>query len=370
MADSRAKFRLDPVTRNRALTIIALLAIVVFLANVDTWFNAYVGRILRTGAIYAISVLSLNLINGCAGLLSLGNAGFMAIGAYAVCILSMEPSVKEAVYFVVPMEPLLLRIQIPFYAAVLCGGLLAAFAAFLIGFPVLRLKGDYLSMATLGFSEIIRVIIINTPTITNGSLGINRIPNYASTWVVFGTLAAVTVFLLLLMGSSYGRAFKAIREDQVAAEAMGVNLLKHKMYSFALSGFLAGISGALLASITGAIEPSTFRYTFVYQFLLMMVLGGQGSISGSIFGAMVVTGALEWLRFMDEPINFGIFKYPGYPGMRMVLFAVILIVIVLFWSRGMFGDKEFSWDGLFRGLAKPIRSARAWLSRPRKAGAA
>ena len=154
------------------------------------------------------------------------------------------------------------------------------------------------------------------------------------------------------MRSTYGRAFLSIREDQTAAEAMGINLTKHKMISFVISAFLAGISGALLASITGAIDPTTFKYTFVYQFLLMMVLGGQGSISGSIVGAMLITAALEWLRFMDEPINFGFFQYPGYPGMRMVLFAIILIVIVLFWSRGIFGDKEFSWDRLIDGFGK------------------
>lgn len=369
MLDSRPKFS-NTGSRNRILTAIAVLAVIILLANVEVWFNAYVGRILKTGAIYAISVLSLNLINGCTGLLSLGNAGFMAIGAYTACILFMEPSVKEAVYFAIPMEPLLMNIQLPFLAAVLCGGLLAALAAFLIGFPVLRLKGDYLSMATLGFSEIIRVLIINLPSITNGSLGINRIPNYAGMWVVFGTLAAITLFLLLLMDSSYGRAFKAIREDQVAAEAMGINLFKHKTYSFVLSGFIAGVSGALLASITGAIEPSTFRYTFVYQFLLMMVMGGQGSISGSIVGAMLVAGALEWLRFMDEPINLGIFTYPGFPGMRMVLFAAILIAIVLFWPRGMFGDKELSWNWLFKRLAKSAQYAKARFSGSRKAGAA
>ena len=369
MLHSRSKF-LHTEARNRILTAIAMLAVVILLANVEVWFSAYVARILKLGAIYALSVLSLNLINGCTGLLSLGNAGFMAIGGYTAAILSMEPSVKQAVYFAIPIKPLLMNLQIPFPVAVLCGGLLAACAAFLIGIPVLRLKGDYLSMATLGFSEIIRVLIINQPSITNGSLGINRIPNFASTWVVFGPLAVVAAFMLLLINSSYGRAFKAIREDQIAAEAMGINLFKHKTCSFVISGFLAGVSGAFLASITGAIEPSTFRYTYVYQFLLMMVLGGQGSVSGSILGAILVAGAMEWLRFMDEPINFGILQYPGYPGMRMVLFAVLLIVIVLFWPRGMFGDKELSWNWLAERLAKPARYVKARFDRSRKAGAA
>ena len=336
--------------RNLILTIVSLALLLVVLINVENWFGSYIARILKTGAIYAICVLSLNLINGCTGILSLGNPGFMAIGAYVSVILYMDPEVKQAVFYMEPMVPALQEIHLPFLVAVICGGLVAAISAFFIGFPVLRLKGDYLSIATLGFSEIIRIIIINIPSVTNGAIGINRIPNHVSMMTAFGILAVITVFLLLLMRSTYGRALLSIREDQTAAEAMGINLTKHKMYAFVISAFLAGISGALLASITGAIDPTTFKYTFVYQFLLMMVLGGQGSISGSIVGAMLITAALEWLRFMDEPINFGFFQYPGYPGMRMVLFAIILIVIVLFWNRGIFGDKEFSWNRLFRNI--------------------
>ena len=136
---------------------------------------------------------------------------------------------------------------------------------------------------------------------------------------------------------------------------MGITLFRHKMMSFIISGFVAGISGALVVSITGAVEPLQFRYTYVYPFLLMMVLGGQGSISGSILGAMLVTIALEWFRFMDEPFTLGPLEYPGFPGMRMVLFAFVLMVVVLFWSRGIFGDKEFSWNRLFGGIGKLIR---------------
>ena len=136
---------------------------------------------------------------------------------------------------------------------------------------------------------------------------------------------------------------------------MGIDLFRHKMYSFVLSAFIAGISGGLLASLIGAIDANQFKYTFVYQFLLMMVLGGQGSMSGSVIGAFIVTSALEWLRFMDEPINFGFFQYPGISGMRMVLFAILLVVIVLFWGKGIMGDKEFTWDRLFRREKKEAK---------------
>ncbi len=338
--------------RNIALSALSLTAIGLLLFNTDVWANEYVSRVLRLGAIFAISVLSLNLINGCAGQLSLGNPGFMAIGAYVCCVLFMEPEVKEVVWYVVPMKPWLLPIKIPFVPAMICGGLVAAFFAFLIGFPVLRLRGDYLSIATLGFSEIIRVVITNIPSITNGSIGISKIPNMATPAMVYGSLAVVTVFMVLLLRTGYGNAFRAIREDETAAEAMGISLFRHKMAAFIISAFVAGISGALVVTITGAVEPLQFRYTYVYQFLLMMVLGGQGSISGSILGAMLVTIALEWFRFMDEPFALGPLTYPGFPGMRMVLFAVILMVVVLFWSRGIFGDREFSWDRLFGAIAK------------------
>lgn len=333
--------------RNFFLSALSLTVITVLLFTAEHWGNQYISRVFRLGAIYAISVLSLNLINGCTGQLSLGNPGFMAIGAYVCCVLFMDPEVKEVVWFVVPMNPLLLSIKIPFVPAMLCGGLVAAIFAFFIGFPVLRLRGDYLSIATLGFSEIIRVIITNLPTITNGSIGISKIPNHATPLMVYGTLAIITTFMVLLLRTSYGNAFRAIREDQAAAEAMGISLFRHKMMSFIISAFVAGISGALVVTITGAVEPLQFRYTYVYQFLLMMVLGGQGSISGSIIGAMLVTVALEWFRFMDEPFVWGPLNYPGFPGMRMVLFAIILMIVVLLWSRGIFGDKEFSWDRLF-----------------------
>lgn len=338
--------------RNIILSALSLTMIVVLLFTAEEWGNQYVSRVLRLGAIFAISVLSLNLINGCTGQLSLGNPGFMAIGAYVCCVLFMDPEVKEVVWYVVPMNPWLLSVKIPFIPAMICGGLTAAFFAFFIGFPVLRLRGDYLSIATLGFSEIIRVVIINIPSITNGSIGISKIPNQASSLMVYGTLTIVTIFMILLLRTSYGNAFRAIREDQAAAEAMGISLFRHKMMSFIISAFVAGISGALVVTITGAVEPSQFRYTYVYQFLLMMVLGGQGSISGSILGAMLVTVSLEWFRFMDEPFSLGTLVYPGFPGMRMVLFAIILMIVVLFWSRGIFGDKEFSWDRVFMGIEK------------------
>lgn len=347
-----------PPRRDILLTTAALLVLVVVLANAERWFGSYVVRILNTCCIYAIATLAMNLVNGCTGVFTLGNPGFMCVGAYTCALLYLQPAVKETPYYVEPIVPWLRDIHTSYFIALLCGGVMAALAAVVIGVPVLRLKGDYLSIATLGFSEIARIVMLNAQSVTNGAIGLTQIPNVVNVWVSFGALAVVFIFLRLLMSSSYGRAFLAIREDETAAEAMGIHLFKHKMFSFVLSAFIAGISGGLLASLIGAIDANQFKYTFVYQFLLMMVLGGQGSMSGSVIGAFIVTGALEWLRFMDEPIHLGFIHYPGFAGMRMVLFSILLIVIVLFWGKGIMGDKEFSWERLIAGWRRLVRRGR------------
>ena len=290
----------------------------------------------------------MNMVNGFTGLFSLGQPGFMAIGAYVVAILTVSPEDKRAIYMIEPISDFMANLQAPFFLALIIGGLIAALFAFLIGFPVLRLKGDYLAIATLGFSEIIRICITNMQGITNGPTGINRIPNdYMNMYVVCGILAIIVAFMIAFMKTSYGRAMLAIREDEVAAEAMGINLFKNKMLAFVLSGFFAGVGGGLLASLVGAIGPDQFKFTVAYDILLMVVLGGQGSVTGTVVGAFIVRIALEKLRFLDEPIDFGFWEYPGIGGMRMVVFSALLMLVIILWRRGIFGNKEFSWDSFF-----------------------
>ena len=333
--------------RNLILSAIAVAALIITLIFAEAWWGRYVVRILNLCAIYAICALAMNLVNGFTGLFTLGNTGFMAIGAYTTALLVMTPEAKAANFYLEPIVPFLADIQIPFLPALIMGGLLAAAAAFLIGFPVLRLKGDYLAIATLGFSEIIRILITNAQSLTNGSLGLKNISVKINLWWTFIPLAVVTVFMLLMMKTSYGRALKAIREDEIAAESMGISLFSHKMLAFILSGFFAGVAGGLLGALVGAVDPLQFRFIQNYTILLMVVLGGLGSISGSIVGAFIVTIAQEALRFMDEPIE--LIGYPGIAGMRMVVFSLMLILIILFWSRGLFGTNEFGWDWLIDG---------------------
>ncbi|MCL1802049.1 MAG: branched-chain amino acid ABC transporter permease [Eubacteriaceae bacterium] len=345
---------------SRILTAVALAGFAVFLwlAYKGIALGPYEARIVRLSGIYAIAALSMNLINGFTGQFSLGQAGFMALGAYTTSLLVIPPEAKESLYWVEPINPFVRNLQAPFLVALIAGGLMASFFAFFIGFPVLRLKGDYLAIATLGFSEIIRIFITNLIPITNGPVGLKNIPSTANILWTSLSCAAIVVLLLRLMKTSYGRTFKAIRDDEVAAEAMGISLFKHKLMSFLLSAFIAGISGGLLASVVGAITPAYFRFTLAYEILLIVVLGGQGSITGSVVGAIILSVSKEWLRFLDSGFNLLFFRVPEIAGLRMLVFSLLLMAIILFYRRGLFGSREFSWNSIYRPIAFLINKIR------------
>lgn len=330
--------------QDKILTTIIIIAFFIFVFVADTYFDSYIQRVLNLCAIYAILALSMNLINGFTGLFSLGHAGFMAIGAYSVAIFTVPVDMRPMVFYMEPMNPLIANIELPFIVALILGGILAAVVAFIIGAPVLRLRDDYLAIATLGFSEIIRIILTNAQSITNGPLGIKNIPSIANLWWIYIALFVTVILLVLLITSSYGRAFKAIREDEIAAQAMGINLFRHKMLSFMIGAFFAGIGGGLYGSLLGTVDPKNFMFILTYNFLLIIVLGGMGSISGTIIGAFIVTAGQEWLRFLDSPLNIGGVDIPLFrPGFRMVIFSILLMIVVLFYRNGLLGNKELNW---------------------------
>ncbi|QUH24916.1 branched-chain amino acid ABC transporter permease [Serpentinicella alkaliphila] len=330
--------------RNIILTLLCIVALIGFIVYANGNFGPYQRRVLNLCAIYTVLALSMNLINGFTGLFSLGHAGFMAVGAYTTAILTMSEASKQQNFFMTPIVGPLESISLPFLPALIIGGLLSAFVAFLIGAPTLRLKGDYLAIATLGFSEIIRIIFTNTQSLTNGSLGLKGIPNTTNLWWSFGCAAFTLLFIVALINSSYGKAFKAIREDEIAAESMGINLFKHKILSFVIGAFFAGIGGGLLGNLLGSINPNMFRFILTFNVLLIIVLGGMGSITGTVLSSFIVTSGLEYLRFLDESVNLGFIKLEGVAGLRMVVFSTILMVVVIFFNNGLMGNKEFSWD--------------------------
>lgn len=343
-------------TRDLILSVLLAAAVCGLLGfyQADTSKHSYAIAIIERSAIYAVVAVAMNLLNGFTGLFSLGQAGFMAIGAYVTGVLTIPVEVRSSVYYMNGIESWLEKLSLPMVPAMIAGGLLAASAAALIGIPVLRLKSDYLAIATLGFAEIIRALLAAPmmDRITNGSYGLNNIPGYQNIFQPILIAAVCIALMVLLINSSYGRAFKAIREDDVAAEAMGINLFRHKELSFVISSFFTGVAGGMLAVFMRSIDTKTFQVSLTYNILLIVVLGGIGSVTGSIIGSLLINGGQEWLRFLDEPLTIGGVSIPLFrPGFRMVIYSILLMVVVLFWRRGIMGTNEFTWRGLF-GLFK------------------
>ncbi len=369
------------------LCVAALLVLVLVLENTMRP-TSMLFTVLKKGAVYAVVATSMNLLNGFTGLFSLGQAGFMLLGAYTYAILTIPVADRESVYYL--YQGTIVNFSLPdlfggadtplglvlgVLLALILAGCVAAAVAWLIGLPVLRLKSDYLAIATLGFGEIIRAIFqwdVLGP-VTNGANALKSFPTFSSfnienadgdvvlrlsTFVPF-LLAAICIgIIVLLINSSYGRAFKAIREDEVAAEAMGINLAKHKRPSFCISSFFAGVGGGMFAMFASQAQAKTFTTAMTYEILLIVVIGGLGSISGSSIAAFLYVAASEWwLRFLDAETYIGDFKVPFLrTGFRMVVFSIIIMIVVLFFRRGLMGDKELT--DLFRPRRKQKEAAK------------
>ena len=354
------------------LCIAALLALVVVLENaLDPNKNIMVFAALKKGAVYALVAVSMNLLNGFTGLFSLGQAGFMLLGAYTYAILTIPAAQRDAVYYIYNGSAINFSLPELFgggaaglvlgvLLALILGGCVAAAVAWLIGLPVLRLKSDYLAIATLGFGEIIRAIFQwdKLGPVTNGANALKNFPTFTSfnitngsgetvlrlsTFVAFLLAGICIAVIVLLINSTYGRAFKAIRDDEVAAEAMGINLSRHKRLAFVISSFFAGFGGGMFAMFANQAQAKTFTTAMTYEILLIVVIGGIGSVSGSCIAAFLYVAASEWwLRFLDaETVLKNGFKVPLLRnGFRMVVFSVVIMIVVLFFRRGLMGDRE------------------------------
>ena len=332
--------------------VAALLVLVIVLEN-TMQPTSMLFTVLKKGAVYALVAASLNLLNGFTGLFSLGQAGFMLLGAYTYAILTIPSADRESVYYLYGGSAVnfslpelfgggALGLILGVLAALILAGCVAAVIAWLIGLPVLRLKSDYLAIATLGFAEIIRAIFQwdRLGPVTNGANALKSFPTFSSfnienangevvlrlsTFVPFLLVAVCIGIMVLLINSTYGRAFKAIREDEVAAEAMGINLAKHKRMAFCISSFFAGVGGGMFAMFANQAQAKTFTTAMTYEILLIVVIGGIGSISGSCIAAFLYVAASEWwLRFLDTSVTF---TSPTDP--RRIAFIAVFSVVVL-----------------------------------------
>jgi branched-chain amino acid transport system permease protein len=303
-------------------------------------------------AIFITLAVSYNLVNGICGQLHLGPNAFITIGAYTAALLTMAPAKKQMLFIIQPLIWPFTVVHAPFLLAILAGGVAATVFAFLISFPVFRVRGDYLAIVTLGFGEVVRVLCNAWQSLTNGPLGLKDLEPYTNLWWSWGVAVFTIVAITKLINSSYGRAMKAIREDEVAAKAMGIDPFRHLLLAFLVSAFFSGVAGALLAHLITTISPTLFTFIFTFNLLSIIVIGGLGSTSGAVIGAVLFAWGGEALRVVESQIDLGFVKIPGIPGMRMVIFSILLMVVIIFARRGIMGRNEFSWDWL---LAKMRR---------------
>jgi branched-chain amino acid transport system permease protein len=312
-----------PIRTTIILTIVGILAISVplLLYNFRV-LDTYTVLILTMGGVNAIMAISVNTIVGITGQLSLGQAGFLTIGAYGCIFFHLD-------------------VGMPLPLAVVCAATFTAIIGFLIGFPVLKLTGDYLAIVTLGFGEIVRVVFINLRQITGGPNG----RMFLTVMKFNGALAfaVVTLFLVIIIAllqnflrSTYGRAIMACREDEIAANSSGINIFRYKMVGFVIAAFIAGIGGCLYAMVVGLVQPANAQFLKSIDYLIFVVFGGMGSMTGSVLAAYVLTYLQEMLRFLQD--------------YRLLFYPLILILVMIFRPKGLMGMKEFSfvrsWDAL------------------------
>ena len=318
-----------PIRSTIILTGVGILAVFLPLLFLRIGImGAYTARIITMGGVNAIMAMSVNMIVGITGQLSLGQAGFLAIGAYSCIFFTFDAG-------------------LPLPIASFCAILLTTIVGFLIGFPVLKLSGDYLAIVTLGFGEIIRVVFINLKSITGGPNGrqfttVMKLNGELALLVVTAVLVVLLALLQNFLRSSYGRAIMACREDEIAANSLGVDVFRYKMLGFVIAAFIAGTGGCMYAMVVGLVQPSTAQFLRSIDFLIYVVLGGMGSMTGSILSAYVLTYLQEFLRFLQD--------------YRLLIYPLILIFVMFFRPQGLLGVKELSFVRIVTRIAAFVRS--------------
>lgn len=302
----------------------------VFIAIMRATVNDYILSIVNFVGIYIILAVSLNITNGFTGLFSLGHPAFMAIGGYVTSILTFP--VRRKAYFLSGLPDWLASVQVPFLPSMLIGGFLAALTALVVGVPVLRLRGHYLAVATLGFIIIVQILIINMDSITRGPLGMNGLKAITNLWWVFPFVVLTLYTALKIKFSSYGRSLQAIREDELAAECLGVNLFKTRVQALVIGAFFAGLAGGLWAHLVTAITPTSFSLIMAFTIVVMVVVGGSGSVTGSLIAAVVFSIITEFFRPLEGALN--------VYGIGEIFNSLVLILILFFRPQGLFGAGE------------------------------
>jgi branched-chain amino acid transport system permease protein len=318
--------------------IIALGALLLFTLLVPNILPQYLVRVLIVMGVNIILVASLGLSNGFTGVFSLGHVGFMALGAYSSGILTLEVTKKLA--YLPDLPGFLAGYNLPFLPATILAGLLCAVVAFLIGIPLMRLSGNYVSVATLGFLVIVNNVLINAETLTRGARTFTGIPDFTTlAWVVAWMVVTLMV-LSRIAYSPFGRAMRATREDSIAAQSVGIQVLPTRLIAFTIGAFFAGVGGALYAHYLVSFSPATFYIAMMVTQLTMLVLGGQASLTGATLGVVIVTILSELLRNLERGFDLGFVKLPAVFGASQIALGLIFILVMVFRPQGLFGDFE------------------------------
>lgn len=332
---------------NRSTTatigLLVLFLLAVWLAQAQ--LNPFYLQILGLLGINIIATVSLNFAAGFGGMFSLGHPAFMALGGYVAAILTYPIAMKATR---IPGYPdWMLQIQLPFLPALLIGGMVASLVAILVGWPVLRLRGHYLAVATLGLTVIVQVAIVNLRDYTRGALGLSGIPGLTNLWWIAGFVVLTIYVVARLVHSRFGRALRAVRDDYLAAQMSGVDVARTRLIGFSIAAFFAGIAGGLLGHLLRILTPGQFSFSAVFLGVAMMILGGMGSITGSILGAVIMTILPQFIIPFERGGNVLGFEIPALNGLTQIVTALILIAVMLVRPAGLAGAKEFSWRALF-----------------------
>ena len=335
------KYRDNPAVRFVCFVLFPLIVLIFAVVNKGHYYSDLI-------CLFGINIIlatSLNLVNGFSGMFSMGHAAFMAVGAYTSALLTISESQKARIS---GLPEWFQTFTVPFPVALICAGLVAALLALLIGFPVLRLKSHYLSVATLGLIVIVRAFLDNEDQFTNGARGITGLPSYSNIISVFVTaLILLYIMYRLIRCSSYGRGLIAMRDDDVAAQTLGVRLVTKKISIFCLSAFAAGIGGALWGHLQSVISGQFFYFTDSFEIVEMSIIGGMYSLSGGIVGALVMTFLPELLAPLETGIMIGGFQLPELYGASNLILAVLLILLIIFRKQGILGYSEIIVESIF-----------------------
>ncbi|MFA5514164.1 MAG: branched-chain amino acid ABC transporter permease [Sphaerochaetaceae bacterium] len=311
------------------MAVLGLIGLI-FVVIVDKFLSAYITSVISFIFLYMILAVSLNITNGFTGLFSLGHPAFMGVGGYIASLLILPVFRKE--FFLPELPQWLATQQWSFFPAIVMGGLIAAIVALIIGYPVLRLKDHYLGVATIGLIFIVKVILKNNEQYTRGALGLNGLEFKTSIWWIYFWLVITVYVAWKLKFSSYGRTMLGMKENEMACSCLGSNVTALKIMAFVIGAFFAGVSGGLWAHLTTVITPDSFSPSLAFNLVVMLVIGGTGSISGSLIAAGGISLLIEYLRPLEEAL--------GMYGLGQILISVVLLFVLIFRTRGLLGSSE------------------------------